>query len=181
MASQAPAPTIVVAVDFPATAVQKGRAVHQGLSGIAWQLCDIEAIPHRDGTFDTVISCETVEHVREPRAALSELARVLRPGRRLYLTTSNYLGPLGLYRIYLRLTGRRFSEVGQPINKCLLLPITRRWVAQAGLKVVKVDAIGHYVPFPGRPSIHLDFLSGPSWRGVTRWVALHSIIVAEKA
>jgi len=33
-----------------------------------WEVGDIQRIAHRDDTFDTVISCETIEHVPEPPA-----------------------------------------------------------------------------------------------------------------
>src|SRR5262249_27760351 len=82
---------------------------------------------------DTVISCETIEHVPDPSRAVAELAQVLKPGGRLFLTTPNYFGPFGLYRAYLRLRRRRFTEVGQPINQLTLLPRTLRWIRRAGL------------------------------------------------
>ncbi len=180
LASQKERPSELVASDFSISAIQKGRAFadEHGISGIRWEIGDIQAIAHPDASFDTVISCETVEHVREPRRALCELARVLRPGGRLFLTTPNYLGTLGLYRIYLRLRGRIFTEEGQPINKLMLLPVTRVWVARTGLRIRAVDAVGHYLPFPGRPPIEIPVLNSP--RIVTRWLGLHSLIVAEK-
>jgi ubiquinone/menaquinone biosynthesis C-methylase UbiE len=157
LASQSERPTEIVAADFSATAVQKGRAfaVERGLSGITWQTGDIQDIAHDDASFDTVISCETIEHVPDPRRALAELARVLKPGGRLLLTTPNYLGTMGLYRGYMRLTGRRFTEEGQPINNFMLLPLTRAWITRSDLRVSAVDAVGHYLPFPGRPPIEL--------------------------
>jgi 2-polyprenyl-3-methyl-5-hydroxy-6-metoxy-1,4-benzoquinol methylase len=160
--------------------LEKGQvfAAEQGLSGITWQVGDIQAIAQDPESFDTVISCETIEHVPEPRQAICELARVLKPGGRLFLTTPNYLGTLGLYRLYLRLTGRRFTEEGQPINNFTLLPMTRAWVAGAGLRVRSLDAVGHYLPFPRRPPIELPILNNP--RILMRWFGLHSLIVAEK-
>src|SRR5262249_33438303 len=68
MARQRPGPSQIVAADFSFTAVQKGRqfASENGLSRIAWEVMDIEAITHESGSFDTVISCETIEHVPDP-------------------------------------------------------------------------------------------------------------------
>jgi SAM-dependent methyltransferase len=133
---------------------------------------------HADASFDTVVSCETVEHVPDPRRALGELARVLKPGGRLLLTTPNYLGMMGLYRGYMRLTGRRYTEEGQPINNFLLLPRTLAWVKRTGLRVCVVDGVGHYLPFPRRPPIELPVFNNP--RRLQRWFGLHSLIVAEK-
>jgi SAM-dependent methyltransferase len=40
---------------------------------------DVTALEFEDASFDVVCSFETLEHVREPRAAVREAARVLRP------------------------------------------------------------------------------------------------------
>ena len=141
---------------------------------------DIQAIAHADASFDTVVSCETIEHVPDPVKAVSELARVLRPGGRLFLTTPNYLGSLGLYRAYLRLRGRRFTEVGQPINQLTLLPrtlslkrggpgcpaerIAARWVTVSWL--------------PGNPPRRSR--DGSIFDLQLKWFALHVVVVARK-
>jgi len=180
LASHPQRPGEIVATDFAITAVQKGEtfANEHGLSGITWQVGDIQSIAHEDASFDTVISCETIEHVSAPRKAIDELARVLKPGGRLFLTTPNYLGTLGLYRFYMRLTGRRFTEEGQPINNFTLLPLTRTWIARSGLRVRVVDATGHYLLLPGRPPIEFPIFNNP--RSLMRWFAHHSLVVAEK-
>ena len=75
----------------------------------------------------------------------------------------------------MRLTGRRFTEEGQPINHFLLAPLVRHWVRTAGLRIVADAAAGHYLPFPGRPPILLIERS--------RWLdpfGLHALTVAEK-
>ena len=41
---------------------------------------DITAIPHPDDSFDVILCIHVLEHVPDDRAAMSELARVLRPG-----------------------------------------------------------------------------------------------------
>lgn len=173
-------PACLVAADFSATAVAKGRthARGEGMGGIVrWSVADLQACAFLSGIFDTVISCESIEHLAHPRAACAEFARMLRPGGRLYLSTPNYMGPLGLYRGYARLTGRPYSEEGQPINRFMLLPRTCAWLRHEGLRVIAVDGAGHYLPWPGRPPRAFPWLE--SFRTL-RWFALHSLVVAEK-
>src|SRR5436190_4740066 len=47
-------------------------------------------IPFADEAFDTVVSTEVLEHVAEPRRALGEMRRVLKPGGYLILSTPMY-------------------------------------------------------------------------------------------
>ena len=170
----------IVAADFSSIAVEKGAAfaAERGITGVEWEVGDIQRIAHPDESFDIVISCETIEHVPDPALAVRELARVLKPGGRLFLTTPNYLGATGLYRGYLRVVGRRFTEEGQPINNFNTLPRTIHWVKRAGLRVRTVTGRGHYLPFPGREPIRLHALERA--RMLTRWIALHSLVVAQK-
>ena len=88
LAKQPVRPNEIVAADFAATAIRKGSAFAdaQNLSGIKWEIGDIQAIAHPDACFDTVISCETIEHVPQPRLALRELARQLARGTCVAMT-----------------------------------------------------------------------------------------------
>jgi SAM-dependent methyltransferase len=43
-------------------------------------ICDLAALPFADGCFDAAINIVTLEHVRDPGAALGEIARTLHPG-----------------------------------------------------------------------------------------------------
>lgn len=170
----------IVAVDFSSTAVKKGAAfaAERGITGVTWEVGDIQRIAHASESFDTVISCETIEHVPDPALAVRELARVLKTGGHLYLTTPNYLGTTGLYRGYMRLTGRRFQEEGQPINNFNMLPRTRRWVKRAGLRIETTAGTGHYLQIPGRDPVRVRALDRA--RPLTKWMALHSLVIARK-
>lgn len=174
-------PRLLVAADFALSAVSIGRSsgIRHGDRGLSWLVADIAGIACADAVFDTVISCETVEHIPAPGRALAELARVLKPGGRLYLTTPNYLNVSGLYRAYLRLRGRRFQEAGQPVNNLMLLPVTSVLVRRAGLRVLRVSGSGHQLLWPGRDPIQLR--PPESWHAWTRWFALHSLVIGEKA
>lgn len=174
-------PRRLVGADFSESALRKARRLDEARKDdgirVSWKHEDIQALSFADGEFDLAISCETLEHVPEPRQGVQELFRVLRPGGKLILTTPNYVGPLGLYRGYLRLVGRRFTEVGQPINHFTMIPRTLFWLRSAGFRIGAVDAVGHYLPFPGRPAIEVSRLSRMK---SLRWFALHSMIMAEK-
>ena len=175
-----PAPARVVAADFAHAAVRLGRqrALARGVSGVSWLVANVQHIGLPDASVDTVISCETIEHLSDPVQALREFHRVLRPGGRVILTTPNYFGPFGLYRAYLRLRGRRYTEGDQPICRLTMLPRTLFWAWRAGLRVRAVDASGQYLLAPGRRPWEPDVLKRLNW---LLWpIGLHSVVVAEK-
>jgi SAM-dependent methyltransferase len=71
-----------------------GRAMARASSrGVVGDACRLGL---RDGSFDLVISSEMLEHTHAPARAVGELARVLRPGGLLVLTTPNrvWQGPV---------------------------------------------------------------------------------------
>jgi SAM-dependent methyltransferase len=67
--------------------------VDLGIGDAAWDytrvgvLGDIHTLPFRDQSFDAVVNISVLEHLKEPRQAVSEFARVLKPGGRLLLST----------------------------------------------------------------------------------------------
>ncbi len=60
------------------------------MSGLAVPGCVLAAslpdLPFDDGSFDAVTANFVINHVQDPRAAMGELARVMRPGGRLAVT-----------------------------------------------------------------------------------------------
>ncbi len=61
--------------------------------GVAADVRQVTGLPLDlpDAAFDVALSYETLEHVPDPRTFVSELARVLKPGGTLVLTTPNRL------------------------------------------------------------------------------------------
>lgn len=48
-------------------------------------VADLSRLPFPDATFDACLNIVTLEHLREPQAALNEMARTMRPGGRLLI------------------------------------------------------------------------------------------------
>jgi 2-polyprenyl-6-hydroxyphenyl methylase / 3-demethylubiquinone-9 3-methyltransferase len=174
------APAEVVAADFSAVAVAKAEALGRarGVRDVHYAMRDLTALEDPDESFDVVISCETIEHVSDSRAAVRHLARVLRPGGLLCLTFPAYSNLLGVLRVYQDHFGHGFSEGGQPINHWLSPRTVRRWLAEAGVTTLRVGGVGHYVPLPRMAPRRIGWLDalGP----VTRWSALHQMVIGQK-
>lgn len=78
----------VVGVDVSARAIQAAReAAPDGRP--EFLAIDGLSLPFADASFDLVTSFQVIEHVREPTPYLREIARVLRPGGTVVLTTPN--------------------------------------------------------------------------------------------
>jgi SAM-dependent methyltransferase len=69
-----------------------------------------EALPFPDASFDLVLSSEVIEHVRDDRLAVAEMARVLRPGGRAVIFCPNRWYPVEQHGVYWR-GSYRFGNV----------------------------------------------------------------------
>ena len=85
-----------------------------------------EHLPFRDGVADTVLCTEVLEHCPDPEAVLREIARVLRPGGVLVLTT-----PMCWNLHYEPHDYFRFTRYGLALL-----------AGRAGLRIVRVERIG---------------------------------------
>ena len=78
-------------------------ARERGLRNLHFLLADGMALPFDGGSFDLVLSHAVIEHVADAPLYLRECARVLKPGGRVYLSTSPYLSFAGAHLPRLKL------------------------------------------------------------------------------
>ncbi len=76
-------------------------AEHPERPNVSLLMSVAERLPFRSGQFDGVICSEVVEHLPDPDAALREIARVLKAGGTLALTTPNIGNKLHRMRRFL--------------------------------------------------------------------------------
>jgi SAM-dependent methyltransferase len=80
-------------IDVSETALKELRATHPGTHAAA---ADGARLPFADGAFDGAVVTEVLEHVSDPGRVLREVARVVRPGGALFVTSPNYANPAGV-------------------------------------------------------------------------------------
>ena len=168
----------LTAADFSPAAVRMAARRLEPHADAEALVADIEAIPFDRGTFDVVISLDTLEHMPNPTLAVAELVRVLRPGGKLILTTNNYVSLIGLWRLVMRLAGKRFTEFGQPINQPLKFFPSARLMRGLGCDVELVEGAGHYLRMPHTEHgyLRLGFLERP--HRLTKWFGIDRMVVA---
>lgn len=110
------------ACDYSESAIEIAKSKLNNFQRIKLQTEDIQNLSFADASFDTIISCETIEHVPLPNRALSEIYRVLKPGGRFFLTCPNYFNLFGLWCLYRKLIGKPYTEGGQPYVNYIWAP-----------------------------------------------------------
>jgi ubiquinone/menaquinone biosynthesis C-methylase UbiE len=175
--------------DFSSTALQIARGKANGArtqphSQVDLAQADAQNLPYAKDSFDAIVSCETIEHLPDPPAALREMARVTRSGGTLFLTTPNYFNLMGLYNLYARARNRRATPgADQPFDRVFLFPQIRALLRNAGWRIVRSDGTIHQFPIrPGHNPIIVEFLE--AHRKVRRMLspfAFHYFVMATNA
>lgn len=76
----------------------KKLAEEKGFDDVfTFHLCDAAKLEFPDGTFDTIIMNDSMEHVANPERVLGECYRVLKSGGRLFVNFCPYYHPFGAH------------------------------------------------------------------------------------
>ncbi len=106
----------VVAVDISPELVGRGRglAAAAGVTNIQWVLGEASQLPLRDASVDAVVSTGAFHLFPRPRASLTEMARVLRPGGAMALHSAPRRFPYTFMHRLLRRDLRAAVELHAP-------------------------------------------------------------------
>ncbi|MGH6922386.1 MAG: class I SAM-dependent methyltransferase [Propylenella sp.] len=88
--AQWPRVASVTGVDPAAPLLGRARELAEDLSNIEFQEADGRSLPFEDAAFDVVVFDSTLSHVPDPKRALAEAFRVLRPGGLLATFDGDY-------------------------------------------------------------------------------------------
>lgn len=121
-----PPTTSYIALDYPAT----GNEFYDARPDIFADAC---SLPLADQCMDGVVCLEVIEHVPDPARAITEIARVLKPGGRAWVSMP-FLYPLHNEPFDFQ----RYTEFG-----------LRRDMARASLEVMSLDRTGHAIRAAG--------------------------------
>jgi len=125
----------VIALDFSAGMVEEGRKRHPDLTFVQG---DAMKLPFADGEFDAVTISFGLRNVQQPRVAIAEMRRVLKPGGRVVICEFSR-PPLGVlragYHAYLRYVMPLVAGVASsnPEAYRYLFESIREWPAQPEL------------------------------------------------
>jgi 2-polyprenyl-3-methyl-5-hydroxy-6-metoxy-1,4-benzoquinol methylase len=109
---------------------------------VEFHAADLDAarLPLRDASVDVAAAIEVIEHLENPRAFARELARIVRPGGWVVITTPNQLSALSLLTLVLKGRFSAFQDDAYPAHRTALLEIDlRRIMAECGLRDLAVS------------------------------------------
>lgn len=159
------------------TWAQVAEAGRRG-GGVLYGRASAEALPFDAGAFDAVVACLVFEHIVEVDIALSEVARVLRPGGRfLFLLNHPLLQTPGSGWIDDTILGEQYWRIGpylveddslEEVEKDVWIPFIHRplsryvnALASCGLLVTRMDEPAPPPGFLARASEYRDAATIP--------------------
>jgi 2-polyprenyl-3-methyl-5-hydroxy-6-metoxy-1,4-benzoquinol methylase len=111
---------------------------------VEFRLEDAQSLSFADESFDKVLLTEVIEHLPQPDRAILEVARVLRPGGLLVVTTPSRFSPMNLaYDVKRRVRRYAFNE-----HLHELTPGSFRRLVGRHLRVEGLEYANFVLPYP---------------------------------
>lgn len=139
---------------------------------------DLESgkVPLPDGVADIVTAVETIEHVENPRALVRELARLVKPGGAIVITTPNQQSLLSLLTLVVKGTFSAFQDVHYPAHLSALLSIDLLRIAKENRLLDSQIHYSHQGRLAFTPFHYPAFLS----QAFPRWCSDNVLLFARK-
>ena len=138
---------------------------------------DRDVVPLDDGTADTVVALETIEHLENPRRLMRELTRIARPGGTVLVSTPNQVSLLSLLTVVTKHRFNAFQDRDYPAHRTALLEIDLRRIAEE-CRIVRIET-----RFTTRGRVPLLAAHYPPWlsRRFPRALSDNVLLVGQKA
>lgn len=141
----------VVGIDLSPGMIARARAKarRQGLPNVAFRLGDVQRLPYRSATFDTVLAGQAIFFMPDPLRALREWHRVLKPGGCLGISSQGRTAFQPMMKMYRRLLKRYSVPVPSPSGPAFeTITECRRYLWAAGLREIgtSVVELGYSLP-----------------------------------
>lgn len=164
----------VVGIDISPGSLETARGLKEkfNLANVSFERQDMLQLPFADGTFDIVWAWGTVHHTTDPLRAISELARVLRPGGSIFLAVYKRTKLTWIHEIIRKTlvkTPKRSWTALSKIMAFFLSPVVfffkKREKSRKGEKLEELILDWYFVPIRHyyRPDEIRDFLEGKSF------------------
>lgn len=127
-------------------------------------------LPFLGASFETVVAAEVVEHVFDGEAFLADIARVLRPGGLLLITTPNLVALSGRAKLLLGKSPANVEFDASPGTSGHIRYFTFDTL-EALLRRVGLDPIGRWTNV-----VHFSLLGSSEWLGRIRPSLGHTLI-----
>ncbi len=125
------------------------KAVSRGRSGLCAQT-SLKNLPVKPGSFDVVLSLETLEHCPDPRKFISEIRRALKQDGVLIMSC-----PPAFAEVFLRIYSRFASGHGEGPHKFLPSRMVKRFLSDGGFELLEHKGTV-FLPFENRVIRKLD-------------------------
>lgn len=140
----------VTAVDAQPAMMAIGKAKPNPGAPIEWVTGDAQALTFATGTFDVAIACHLLQHLPDPAKCLSEVRRVLKPGRRFATTCWRHFDHCPAYGSLIRGMAREANIEPEKVH------------AAAGFRLGDADKLKGLLAGAGFKDIDLVTLSKPT-------------------